>query len=160
MAIQSKLAGPPSADTVVDHTLLAPWVTGSLLAYIHRNPGVSDRVPWFPPWTLRLPFRLPFVGDTVTLRAHPPVKTLRVLFAAGLVLWTNRLLNKWALNHWHLGKPGVPWRFDTPGHETIVITGGCSGFGREMAQMFAAHTQADVVVLDIQDLPAELKDRK
>ncbi len=150
----------PSADAVVRHTLLSPVVTGPLLLWVTKNPEILDRMPWFPTLHLKLPFRLPFgVRNSLTLKADPPLKTLRVLFVVGLVLWANRLLNRLALNHWHWQKPGRPYEWQTPGKETVVITGGCSGFGAEMVKMFLDRTKAEVVVLDRQELPAELNSK-
>lgn len=162
MAVHSTLSSLPSAHTVVQNTMLSPFVTGPLLLYVLRNPSILAKVPWFrEQLTLTLPFRLPFnLRNSVTLRATPPLKTLKVLFGLGLVLYLNRFLSRLALNYWHLQKQGVAWDFDTEGKETIVVTGGCSGFGREMVKMFAAQTKARIVVLDIQELPADMKDRE
>jgi len=161
MAVQSTLPKFPSAQTVVDNTLLSPFITGPLLLYTRRNPSVLEKIPWFPDLTLTLPFHLPFnLSNSVTIRPSPPAKTLKVLFSLGLILYANRFLNRLALNYWHLHKQGVPWDFQTEGRETILITGGCSGFGKEMVKKFAAQTKANIVVLDIQDLPAEMKNSK
>ncbi|KAI1609274.1 short chain dehydrogenase/reductase [Exophiala viscosa] len=157
MASQSKLH-IPSANTIVQNTLLSPFLTGPLLLYVQRNPSILDKIPWFPNLTLTLPFRLPFnIRNSITLRADPPLKTLKVLFGIGLALYVNRWLNRLALNYWHLTKQGEPWDFDGEGKEVIVITGGCSGFGKEMVKMLAAKTRAKIVVLDIQDLPEDMK---
>ncbi|KIX07166.1 uncharacterized protein Z518_01819 [Rhinocladiella mackenziei CBS 650.93] len=159
MAVLSTLSILPSTRTIIDNTLLSPFITGALLFYIKRNPSALDKLPWFPDLTLTLPFRLPLnIRNSVTLHASPPLKTLKFLFGLGLVLYVNRFLNRLALNYWHLQKQGVPWDFQAEGKETILITGGCSGFGREMVQMFAEQTRANILVLDIQDLPADMKD--
>ena len=161
MAVQSTLSKLPSAQTVVDNTLLSPFITGPLLLYTRLNPSILEKIPWFPDMTLTLPFQLPFnINNSVTIRSTPPSKTLKVLFSLGLILYANHFLNRLALNYWHLQKQGVPWDFQSEGRETILITGGCSGFGKEMAKMFAAQTKANIVVLDIQDLPADLKNSK
>ncbi|KAG9783479.1 hypothetical protein ABEF93_004677 [Exophiala dermatitidis] len=157
MASQSKIQFP-STKKIALNTLLSPFITGPLLLYIQRNPHILDKVPWFPDLTLALPFRLPFnLRNSITLHADPPLRALKKLFWIGLALHVNRLLNRLALNYWHLTRQGEPWDFATEGKEVIVITGGCSGFGREMVKMFAAKTRARIVVLDIQDLPADMK---
>ncbi|KIW28313.1 uncharacterized protein PV07_07987 [Cladophialophora immunda] len=150
-----------SLRTLVAETLFNPVLTGALLLYVHRNPTLLERLPWPPPTTtLRLlPFQLPWgIPNRITLRATPALKTLKFLFALGLITHLNRLLNRLALNYWHLGKQGEAWDFGGEGKETILVTGGCSGFGREMVKMFAARTRANVVVLDVQELPDDLKD--
>ena len=73
-------------------------------------------------------------------------------------MYVNRFITRLSLNYWHLKKQGVPWDFHTESSETILITGGCSGFGKEMVKMFGAQTKAKLVVLDVQELPDELKD--
>lgn len=158
MANQSKL---PSRDTIVHSTLLNPLLTGPLLLYLQRNQSVLSRIPWPGDLTLTLPFSLPFnVRNSLTLHATPPLKSLKRLFILGLILTANRLLNRLALNYGNLRKQGVPWDFDGEGVETILITGGCSGFGREMVFLFALQTKANIIVVDVQDLPEEMKDSK
>ncbi|KAH0845493.1 hypothetical protein AYO21_09591 [Fonsecaea monophora] len=142
-------------------TLLNPLLTGPLLFYLQRNPTVLENLPWPPPTmsVTLLPFQLPWgIPNSVQLRATPPLRSLKFLFVLGLVVHANRFLSRLALNYWHIRKQGEAWDFQAPGKETILITGGCSGFGREMVKMFAAQTQANIVVLDVQDLPDELKD--
>lgn len=159
MASQSQIK--TSINKIAHNTLLSPFITGPLLLYIKRNPGVLDKIPWFPDLTLTLPFKLPFnLRNSITLHADPPLRALRKLFWIGLALYINRGLNRLALNYWHLTKQGEPWDFAGEGKEVIVITGGCSGFGREMVKMFAAKTKASIVVLDIQNLPADMEDSK
>ncbi|KIW43279.1 uncharacterized protein PV06_04398 [Exophiala oligosperma] len=148
-----------ATTSTIKQSLLSPYITGPLLLYATLYPSVLSKVPWFPAEKkLPLPFRIPFTTrDSVTLRADPPLKVLKVLFGIGVVIHLNRFLNRLALNYWHVRKQGVPWSFDVEGAETIVVTGGCSGFGKEMVQMFADQTKANIVVLDIQELPDDLK---
>ncbi|KIW10923.1 hypothetical protein PV08_10222 [Exophiala spinifera] len=161
MSSQSSSHSSPLSLTAVKQSLLSPLITGPLLLYASLNPTVLSKIPWPPARsTLPLPFRIPFTTtNSITLRADPPLRALRVLFGIGVVIHLNRFLNRLALNYWHVKKQGVPWSFDTEGEgaETIVITGGCSGFGREMVKMFAAQTKANIVVLDIQELPDDLE---
>lgn len=143
----------PSFRALVDHTILSPVLTGTLLLllFIQQHHWPSFKLQ--PHWSDRLSSWHPS-----KLRAATVSKTLKVLFALGLVMHVNRFLNRLALNHWHLRKQGAPWEFQTEGNETIVVTGGCSGFGKAMIEMFAARTKANLVVLDIQELPVEMKD--
>ncbi|EXJ95701.1 hypothetical protein A1O1_00824 [Capronia coronata CBS 617.96] len=94
---------------------------------------------------------------TSTRVAATAVKALKILFALGMATQVNRFLNRLALNYWHLRRQGKPWEFQTEGKETIVVTGGCSGFGKAMVDMFAAKTKANLVVLDVQQLPDDMK---
>ena len=156
MAVQSTLSNLPSPKEL----MLSPYITGSLLLYLTRiNPAALNKIPWFPPkLTLTLPFSLPLnLPNYVTLRATPLLRTLKVLFALGLITHLNRFFNRVALNYGHLKKQGVPWDFQTEGKETILITGGCSGFGKEMVKMFSEQTKAKILVLDVQPLPEDMK---
>ncbi|KIY02808.1 uncharacterized protein Z520_01273 [Fonsecaea multimorphosa CBS 102226] len=166
MAIQSTLdsitSNPISSlRTLISESLLNPLLTGSLLLYIRRNPSLLHNLPWPPAMTTikLLPIHLPLgIPNSITLRTTPPLKTLKYLFAIGLVVQVNRILNRLALNYWHVRKQGEAWDFAGEGKETILVTGGCSGFGREMVKMFAAGTRANIVVLDVQELPDDIKD--
>lgn len=64
--------------------------------------------------------------------------------ALGLLLKANRVLNRLSLNNWTQSK-----RWDNK-HELVLITGGCSGIGKEIASSLAKKG-VRVVVLDIQD---------
>ncbi|EXJ73289.1 uncharacterized protein A1O5_03049 [Cladophialophora psammophila CBS 110553] len=159
MAVQSTLSDRFSPRRIIPETVFNPLITGALLVYTRRNPSVLQALPWPPStMTLTLPFQLPFnLPNSVNLKATPPLKTLKYLFAFGLLVHINRILSRMALNYWHVQKQGVPWDFQTAGKETILITGGCSGFGKEMVRMFAEQTKAKIIVLDIQELPDDLK---
>ncbi len=86
-------------------------------------------------------------------------RLLKYLLVIGVGSTLNEVLNRLALNYWHLRRPGAPWRFgDTTKSELVVITGGCSGFGYEMVKGFA--NKARVIILDVADLPAELEKSK
>ncbi|OAP58631.1 hypothetical protein AYL99_07721 [Fonsecaea erecta] len=162
MALPSPLEAFSSPKTLLTETLLNPLLTGPLLVYALRNPSILHNLPWPPATiaTLRVfPFQLPLgIPNSIRLKVTPPLTTLKWLVALGLVAHVNRFLSRLALNYWHVRKQGEPWAFGDEGAETILITGGCSGFGREMVKMFAARTRANIVVLDVQDLPDDLKD--
>jgi hypothetical protein len=158
MAVQSSLFNLSSLATIVTDSLFNPLLTGPLLLYVLRNPSVLDKLPWPPTKYYKLPYDLPFpFPSSIRVGATPPLKTLKFLFAWGLILYVNRFLNRLALNYGHLKKQGEPWDFQTEGKETVLITGGCSGFGKEMAKMFAEQTKANIIVLDVQALPDDLK---
>ena len=160
MAVQSTLSNLPSISTIVSATLLNPLLTGPLLLYVQRNPSVLQSLPWPPTKYITLPFDLPFNLHKIRVGATPPLRTLRFFFVWGLILYINKFLNRRALNYGHLQKQGVPWDFQSEGKETVLITGGCSGFGKEMVKMFAGQTKAKIIVLDIQDLSSDLQSSK
>lgn len=85
--------------------------------------------------------------------AEPRRKTLGVLAALVMIYGLNRTLNAIARNHWQIRKAGIPWRLS---EEIAVVTGGCSGFGLLTTKGLARKLRK-VIVLDISDLPDELK---
>ncbi|EXJ59914.1 hypothetical protein A1O7_04061 [Cladophialophora yegresii CBS 114405] len=158
MAVQSSLINGPSLASITTGVLFNPLLTGPLLLYVLRNPSVLEKLPWPPTRYYNLPFDLPWpFPRSIRVGATPPLRTLKFLFTWGLILYVNRFLNRLALNYGHLKKQGEPWDFGAEGKETVLITGGCSGFGREMAKMFAEQTKANILVLDVQPLPDDLK---
>ncbi|KAH7024635.1 uncharacterized protein B0I36DRAFT_366564 [Microdochium trichocladiopsis] len=94
--------------------------------------------------------RLHLVGDDVsTLRF-----VLKVVLALDLLRTANRILNRTATNHWRItAQPGWHWP-----NEVAVVTGGCSGIGQKLAYGLLERG-ATVIVLDIQDMPAEMRAR-
>ena len=160
MAVQSTLSTLPSPGDVLVDTLLNPLLTGPLFFYLRRNPSVLQSIPWPATRYYKLPFDVPFLPSTIRVGASSPLKILKYVFAWGLILYVNRFLSRLALNNWHLKKQGVAWDFDGEGVETVLITGGCSGFGKEMTKMFAERTRAKIVVLDVSPLPEDMKSSK
>lgn len=76
---------------------------------------------------------------------HPLTRNAAIASAAlGLVFWVNRALNSLSLNNWTMAK-----RWDNE-RELVLITGGCSGIGKEIATSLVKKG-IRVVVLDIQD---------
>ncbi|KAJ9604145.1 hypothetical protein H2200_011668 [Cladophialophora chaetospira] len=158
MAVQSSLSNSPSFSSLILNTLFNPLLTGPLLLYVLRNPSVLEKLPWPTTRYYKFPYDLPFpFPSTIRVGATPPLKILKFLFAWGLISSMNRFLSRLALNYGHLKKQGAPWEFQVEGKETILITGGCSGFGKEMVKLFGEHTKARIVVLDVQPLPDDLK---
>lgn len=87
------------------------------------------------------------------LRASPETLqfALRLVLALGAVRVSNRLLSSVAANNWRVrGQPGWDWS-----KEIAVVTGGCSGIGRAVAEGLA-RKGVRVAVLDIQEPPADL----
>ncbi|EXJ86489.1 hypothetical protein A1O3_03440 [Capronia epimyces CBS 606.96] len=123
-----------------------PLITGSLLFALTRAPAqYRSRV-------LKLLYDRGLSSNGVA----GLIKSLKVLLAIGVARRLHQALTRLALNHWHLKKPGTPFRFgDTQKSELVLITGGCSGFGYEMVKGFSRH--ARVVILDILPVPEELK---
>ncbi|KIW83627.1 hypothetical protein Z517_02873 [Fonsecaea pedrosoi CBS 271.37] len=64
------------------------------------------------------------------------------------------ILSNLALNGWSWSKKGEPWDFSGT-KEIVVVTGGCSGFGKLMVERFAG--RAKIVILDVSPLPKDLQ---
>lgn len=83
---------------------------------------------------------------------HPVVpKALAVLVGLGVVRHANRALTRWAANNW---QGAGPWQ---PSREIVLITGGCSGIGRQIVDDLAP-TGVRIVILDIQEPAAKLRE--
>lgn len=127
-----------------------PLITGPLLYILTRGPvHLRQRLLDLPPVKALL-------ARSGSERLATAIKVLKALFVIGAIDRVNRALTSLALNGWKL--PGTEgrarWVWDGK-TEIVVITGGCSGFGYEMVKGFAG--KAKVIVLDVQDLPAELE---
>lgn len=132
--------------TLVRYAATEPVLTGSLLLALTRAPE-----------KYRGPLLRYLHGKGVSSQQIAIlIKTLKYLLALGVLRKVNNALNRLALNHWHLTKPGTPFDFDrTTKPELVVVTGGCSGFGYEMVKGFSKH--ARVIILDISPVPPELE---
>jgi all-trans-retinol dehydrogenase (NAD+) len=123
--------------------LLEPVATGALLYLLTRNPS-----------NVREQFSATTGINESTLRIL--ITPLMWLFSLGLLRRFHNAMNTLAFNNWQFRPRGAPWKFgDEKLSELVLITGGCSGFGRLMAKDISKH--ARVVILDIQEPPEDLK---
>ncbi|KAF2180260.1 dehydrogenase/reductase SDR family member 8 precursor [Zopfia rhizophila CBS 207.26] len=126
----------------IANTAFNPVLTAALLWVLTKGPpAVRDRL--FERFaTLRDPQRLSRI-----------VKTLKWLFALGLLGSVNKQLNKLALNSWRIRSEKKKWEWNK---EVAVVTGGCSGIG-ELVVKGLNKKGVRVAVLDIQQLPPSLQ---
>ncbi|KAF1938166.1 short-chain dehydrogenase/reductase 2 [Clathrospora elynae] len=76
------------------------------------------------------------------------IRILGFLAAVGVIRKTNAALNAWATNNWQI-HAGHGWNWLS---EIAVVTGGCSGIGKAIAEALTSHG-IRVAVLDVQDAP-------
>ena len=146
--VQTTAGVPFTAAKILKELSYEPFLTAPLLYILTRGPEhLRQRV--------LAPFRTNLLAKNGTERLIKAITVLKVLVAVGLWKRTDQALTSLALNSWYLPgtKPMARWVWDGR-TETVVITGGCSGFGYEMVKGFAG--KARVVVLDITELPQEL----
>ncbi|KAJ9649696.1 hypothetical protein H2199_000475 [Coniosporium tulheliwenetii] len=134
-----------SLIALIKRAAFEPILTGPLLLALTRGPP-----------ELRLRLLRAFPSLTNARRLPVLLRTLKWLFALGLAGKVNDRLNAWAQNHWQWRKQGAKWDFANQ-KEVAIVTGGCSGFGHLMVKGLAGKMK--VVVLDVQDLPADLDGR-
>ncbi|KAG9195734.1 hypothetical protein G6011_00855 [Alternaria panax] len=79
---------------------------------------------------------------------HSLIRILGILVAVGAIRKTNAALNAWATNNWQI-RAGHGWNWSS---EIAVVTGGCSGIGKAIAEALTSHG-IRVAVLDVQDAP-------
>ncbi|KAK8121765.1 hypothetical protein PG984_010435 [Apiospora sp. TS-2023a] len=77
---------------------------------------------------------------------------LGFLATVGVIRKTNTALNAWATNNWQICA-GQGWNWPS---EVAVVTGGCSGIGKAIAEALTSHG-IRVAVLDVQDAPETFK---
>jgi all-trans-retinol dehydrogenase (NAD+) len=81
------------------------------------------------------------------------IKVLGWLTALAIVKKVNNRLNQWALNGWQWKPRKDDWTWSW---EIAVVTGGCSGIGKEIVKGLIER-DVKVVIFDIQPLPAEFE---
>ncbi|KAL1961042.1 hypothetical protein VTO42DRAFT_4930 [Malbranchea cinnamomea] len=72
-------------------------------------------------------------------------KTLVVLLVLAVLRAANRSLSHWVLNNW---TRSGPWR---PERELVLLTGGCSGIGKQIMLDLARETGVRIVILDLNE---------
>jgi hypothetical protein len=125
-----------------------PLLTGALLYLLTRGPE-----------NLRVRLLAPFQNNkNGAAKLAALINVLKILTGIGVLKRVNQALSSLAWNNWKLGRPGAPFKFGPSKEELVIITGGSSGFGYEMVKGFSK--MARIVVMDIQDFPPELAQRK
>lgn len=119
---------------------LAPLLTGPLLGLLLYTPAQTYG-------SILEVASLPRNLDLRTL-----THVLGVLVAIGIVRTTNSALNACATNNWQI-RAGSGWNWPS---EVAVVTGGCSGIGKAIAEALTAHG-IRVAVLDVQKKPEDME---
>lgn len=129
--------------------VFSPLLSGPLvLAEAYAPDALRDLLASIP-GDLGAPLQSSLFGSPAAMMA------LRALFALSLLRQANRALNQMASNAWRLGpSPGWDWP-----KEIAVVTGGSSGIGKSIVEDLVAEG-VRVAVLDVQDLPPDMRDRK
>lgn len=118
-----------------------PLLTGSLLGTL---------ILYSPTQAVQATSQTTFLGNIIYYRDS--IRVLKVLVTIGVIRTINRGLNSWATNHWQI-KAGSGWHWPS---EIAVVTGGCSGIGRAIAETLVSHGIRSVV-LDVQRKPEDLE---
>lgn len=122
-------------------TAMNPVLTGGLLYGLTRaSPEVKEK---FLGYLAALPFKV---------EQQTAIKTLTVLFGVGVLSHLNKLLNRWAHNHWTFSTGAKPWVWN---QELCVMTGGSGGLG-QIVTRHLIKKGIRVCILDVQPPPAEL----
>lgn len=125
--------------------VLLALIPGALLAATSHFPQETQAI--LAKLSLAITSRLHLDLDVLQL-------VLKVLLALGVIRTANRMLNSWAANQWRMMAQS-DWHWP---NEIAIVTGGCSGIGQKLVYGLLDRG-ARVVILDIQALPAEMKDR-
>ncbi|KAF2812337.1 NAD(P)-binding protein [Mytilinidion resinicola] len=123
---------------IVKNTAFSPYVTGPLLLLLAGAPAsIRD------PVLLRIP-----------IKYHATIiKSLKWLFALGLLRKANRVLSDWADNKWLWNDDKSVWDWKK---EVAVITGGSNGIGAKVVRNLVAKG-IKVAVVDVEPLSDELR---
>jgi NADP-dependent 3-hydroxy acid dehydrogenase YdfG len=126
----------------VQSTALNPNVVGTIHFLLTKAPA-RIREPLVNILTTR-------IGATATARL---IKVLGWLTAIAIVKRINEKLNSWALNNWQWKTKKDDWTWSW---EIAVVTGGCSGIGKEIVKGLI-EKDVNVAIFDIQPLPVEFE---
>jgi all-trans-retinol dehydrogenase (NAD+) len=133
--------------SVNKNTANEPLLTGALLYILTRGPEhIRARI--------LAPFQNNVLAKNGAERLATFITVLKVLTGLNVLKRISQALNSLAWNNWKLGRPGAAFNFGPGKEELVIITGGSSGFGYEMVKGFSK--VARIVVLDVQEFPAEL----
>jgi len=136
-----------------------PYIQNFKMAAALVNPNIVGGLHFLltkAPERVRLPalnFLNNRLGVEATLRI---IKALKYLTIFAVLRKINAKLNDWALNSWTWKSQKENWTWSW---EIAVVTGGCSGIGKEIVKQLL-EKDVRVAVLDIQALPAELERSK
>jgi NAD(P)-dependent dehydrogenase (short-subunit alcohol dehydrogenase family) len=132
---------------IIGRLALSPLVSGPLVLASAYTPDALQDVLAAAPGELGASLQS-------LLDSQAALTALRALFALSLLRLANNALSRMASNAWRLGpSPGWDWP-----NEIAVVTGGSSGIGRSIVEGLVA-IGVRVAVLDIQDLPPDMRER-
>jgi short-subunit dehydrogenase len=126
--------------TLIAKCAFQPIITGPILGLLLCTPEQT--------WGDALE-AAPFSG---TVNPSNLIRTLGFLVTVGVMRDINTALNAWATNNWQI-RAGHGWNWSS---EIAVVTGGCSGIGKAIAETLTSHG-IRVAVLDVQDAPNAFK---
>jgi all-trans-retinol dehydrogenase (NAD+) len=126
----------------VQNVALNPLIVGTLHYLLTKAP---ERI--------RLPLLRLLSSRLSEASIQRLIKTLHYLHITAIAIRINDRLNQWALNGWQWRPSKDNWVWSW---EIAVVTGGCSGIGKEVV-LGLVEKGVRVAVLDIQPLPHELE---
>lgn len=127
--------------SLIKYTALNPVVTGAALYALTRAPAEIKE---------KAVAALAALPGSVDITVA--VRVLKVLFTLGGLRLLNRLLNRWAHNHYAFSTGAVPWVWDK---ELCVVTGGSGGLG-QIVTRHLIKKGVRVAIFDIAPPPQEL----
>ncbi|KAH8754368.1 hypothetical protein F5883DRAFT_431484 [Diaporthe sp. PMI_573] len=128
---------------IVGSLALQPLITGACLILL-SNGRFKQRC-----------VILELIKAHLSIHPHQLIASLRALFVLGSITVANGALNTWATTNWRF-RHGDGWDWQS---EVAVVTGGCSGIGQKVAE-FLADEGIRVAVLDVQDMPKDVKSHR
>jgi hypothetical protein len=131
-----------SAVRSLQSIALNPNIVGVLLFVLERGPA-----------RLREPLLAALSSRLSAVAIQRLIKVLKVLWVVGIAGKVNSKLSEWALNSWQWRSQKSKWTWSW---EIAVVTGGCSGIGKEIVKNLAK-AGVSVAVLDVSPLPEDLE---